>query len=128
MKKTKSFQRKVIAITPILCVFTYLLIGFVWHIWHPTWLIFFLIPIMPILVGTKAIRLSVPLIATVIFLVLGFCFNLWHPGWLVFLLVPVFEIIFNGEGIAIVINGKCKDKCNDEKEKDDNVIEIEEKD
>ena len=89
-----SFRNKVIAVTPIVCLFTFLLIGFVWGKWHPGWLVFLLIPVMPYLVGKKKIRLSIPLIILIVYLILGFGWNLWHPGWIIFLLVPVFEIFF----------------------------------
>ena len=92
--KGRIWQNKIIAATPLICVFVFLLIGFLWDKWHPGWMVFLLIPVMPYLVGKRRLRLSVPLIAVIIYLILGFGWNLWHPGWLIFILVPVFEIFF----------------------------------
>lgn len=43
------FWSKMTALYPILCVFLYLVSGFYFHKWHPTWLIFLTIPIFYIL-------------------------------------------------------------------------------
>ena len=120
--KLSTFQKKTIAITPFICLFAYLLIGFVWNIWHPTWLIFFLVPIMPYLVGRRTIRITVPLVIVIIYLVLGFTINWWHPGWLLFLLIPVFEILFSGKSLVIFNPNKKKEKKTDDVE----FIDIEE--
>ena len=37
-------------VVALLCVIIYLLLGFVWHLWHPSWIIFFAIPISGIIV------------------------------------------------------------------------------
>ncbi len=36
---------KVTGVVSMLCVITFLLVGFLAHTWHPTWVIFFAIPI-----------------------------------------------------------------------------------
>ena len=36
---------KITSVVSMLCVITFLLVGFLAHIWHPTWIIFFAIPI-----------------------------------------------------------------------------------
>lgn len=87
-------KKKILAATPLLCVFVFLLLGFVFGKWHPGWLVFLMIPIMPILLGVKKIRLSIPLMITIIYIILGLGFGLWHPWWIIFILVPVFEIFF----------------------------------
>lgn len=89
-----KIKNRIISATPMICVFAYLLIGFVWDIWHPTWVIFFLIPIVPVVLYTKAARIVYPIICVVIFLLLGFISNLWHPAWLIFLTIPIFNILF----------------------------------
>ena len=91
-----SFKKRIIAVTPMLCAFTYLLIGFVWGVWHPTWLIFLLIPAMPILLGSKKIKFSIPFIITIIYIIIGITWR-WHPTWLIFILIPVFEILITGK-------------------------------
>ncbi len=96
-----SFRNRVIAVTPMICVFFFLLLGFGWGLWHPGWIVFILIPIMPYLVGKRKIRLSIPLIITVIYLILGFGWNLWHPGWIIFLLIPVFTTLIGRSTLTV---------------------------
>lgn len=89
-----TFKRKIMAITPLCCLIIFLLLGFVWGYWHPGWIIFFMIPVMPFLLGLKKIRLSIPLVIVILYLILGFAWGLWHPGWIILLFIPVFEILF----------------------------------
>lgn len=67
----------------MLAAFSYVAIGVLYHIWHPTWLIFLLIPI-----GTHL--LLWPFLVIVIYLCLGFWYNLWHPAWLLLLTIPLY--------------------------------------
>ena len=117
-----SLRNKIIAATPLVCLFAFLLIGFLWDKWHPGWMVFLLIPVMPYLVGKRKIRLSIPLIAVIIYLILGFGWNLWHPGWLIFLLVPVFEIFFG----AHPFDKKGDDDDDDDDDKKEGYIDTEE--
>lgn len=87
---------------PLVIVILYLGIGFLADVWHPTWMLFLLIPAYYMLVWslgkkgeggtTKEVlrRFPFPVIIVIAYLVLGFVFNLWHPGWLVFLLIPLY--------------------------------------
>ena len=109
-----KIKGKIISATPMICVLAYLLIGFVWNIWHPTWVIFFLIPIVPVILYTKVAKIVYPVICVVIFLLLGFISNLWHPAWLIFLTIPIFNIFFEP--------GK-KRKCHDCDDKDVEFVE-----
>ncbi|MDD3192012.1 MAG: hypothetical protein PHP41_04605 [Bacilli bacterium] len=88
-----TFRAKIMAITPMICTIAFLAFGFLWDKWHPGWMIFFLIPIMPFLLGYKKIKFTVPLVILIVYLILGFGFEAWHPGWIVFLLIPVIQIL-----------------------------------
>lgn len=92
-------KRKIIAITPFICIIVFVLARYLliennlqselkW-----TWLIFVLIPIMPYAVGIRKLYFTYPVLCVAIYLVLGLCFNLWHPGWIVFLTIPVYYIL-----------------------------------
>lgn len=96
-----NFKNKLVAITPIMCTIVFLLLGFVWDLWHPGWIVFLLIPVMPYLVGKKKIVVTIPLIITIIYFILGFGFKLWHPGWIIFLLIPVLVILFDNKKVVI---------------------------
>ena len=95
--KNFNFKNKMVTATPLLCLFVFLLLGFIWGKWHPGWMVFLLIPLMPYLVGKKKLRFSVPLIITVIYLIIGFGWSLWHPGWIIFILIPVIEIFLKND-------------------------------
>lgn len=83
----------------IIIVVAYLFIGIVYGLWHPWWLLIFLIPIFESCV--KAIKqrdiskVEYPVIVAVIFFYTGFEYGLWHPMWAIFLTVPVFYAITN---------------------------------
>ena len=47
-----DFRNKLIVATPLICVFVFLLIGFMWDKWHPGWIIFILIPVFEIFFGS----------------------------------------------------------------------------
>ncbi|MBQ9513978.1 MAG: hypothetical protein IJR66_03265 [Clostridia bacterium] len=96
--KNYNLKNRIVVATPILCTFIFLLLGFLWGKWHPAWMVFLLIPLMPYLVGKKKLRFSVPLFITIVYLILGLGWNLWHPAWIIFLLIPVFEIFLSKDG------------------------------
>ena len=86
----------------LIVVIAYIAIGILFDLWHPTWLLFLLIPAYYMLVwslgkkddggSTQEVlrRFPFPVLIVVAYLCLGFGFNLWHPGWLVFLLIPLY--------------------------------------
>ncbi|MBQ8029580.1 MAG: hypothetical protein IJ262_09295 [Clostridia bacterium] len=87
---------------PLIVAVAYVFIGVLGHIWHPTWLIFLLIPAYYEFVAkldmdrtemsTVQVLKSIPFASITIlaYLILGFFFHLWHPGWLIILLIPVY--------------------------------------
>lgn len=99
---------------PLVMVIVYIFIGVLFHKWHPTWLLFLLIPAYYEIVNgigkindektTYQILKIVPItsIAIILYLIMGFAIHLWHPGWLIFLLIPLYYAIIplfksNGE-------------------------------
>ena len=118
----------------LIVVAIYLVIGFVGHIWHPSWLIFFAIPLyhwtVDICVNKRVKGLPTflaVLVSLVIFLALGFTMQLWHPTWLVFLLIPItasLEVFFGGgvRGQVKKAGDKFKEKIGiDTKEEGDHA-------
>ena len=94
-----SIRGKIVAITPILCTIIYLLLGFLKGVWHPTWLIFLLIPVVPLVLKIFSGRRSaligfLELLVIIAYLILGFIYDCWHPGWIIFLLMPIIGILF----------------------------------
>lgn len=95
-----KFSKKIIAITPMVCLIAYLLMGFLIGgvAWAWGLCVFVLCPIMPYLVKEKKLTLSVSFVITLIYVVgclIGEAFglHLWHPGWLIFLFIPIIHIL-----------------------------------
>lgn len=84
---------KMDAAWPIIVLIIFLVLGFFFRLWHPGWMVFFLIPIY--YVRGKSLKAFYPLLVLGIFFVLGFVFRLWHPGWMVFLTIPLYYIFLS---------------------------------
>lgn len=72
----------------------YVALGCIYHIWHPGWLIFLLVPVISSAVTAfrtkRADRFAFPLLALAVFLYIGCVKMIWHPTWLLFLTIPVY--------------------------------------
>jgi len=78
----------------MLSIIVFLSVGIFYNIWHPTWLIFLLIPLSR---GLKTawqrkswFSLPYPIMITTLYLILGFSYNIWHPAWILFLTIPLY--------------------------------------
>ena len=89
-----SLKNRIISVTPLVCLIVYLAIGFIWNIWHPTWAIFFLIIIVPIILNSSFGKIIYPIICTIAFILIGAIWGYWHPAWLIFLTIPVYYTLF----------------------------------
>jgi len=84
---------------PIFVVAAYLVMGFLWDLWHPGWMLFFAIPVYYELVSMLATReirkklnrFPIAVLCVAAYLLLGFYLDLWHPGWIIFLLIPLYH-------------------------------------
>ena len=94
-------------LTILAVVIGYLAISITTGLWHPAWLIFFLIPIMIMVRKTKTFPLKqiTPFIATTLFVLVGEYVSLpeqegsYALSWLFFLLIPIVNILFSKEKI-----------------------------
>lgn len=71
----------------------YLLMGFLYGLWHPGWVIFMTIPIYYTAVeggGFNFNKVPFALVVAPIYLLIGSIWNLWHPGWMLFLTIPIY--------------------------------------
>ncbi len=81
----------------IIAIVAYIIIGAAFNLWHPGWLIFFLVPIIGSLI--HAVRkknpnfFAYPVLAVLVFLYVGLVHYVWHPTWVVFLTIPVYYSI-----------------------------------
>ncbi len=100
-----GIRGKIIAATPFLATITFLTIGFLTGVWHPTWVVFFSILIIPDLLSRRAIFKLYPIAVIATYLALGTTLGIWHPLWVIFLTIPVYYIFFGS-----VINKHEKQK------------------
>ena len=94
MRDKINWRARVIAVTPLVCLITYLAIGFWLNIWHPTWVLFFAIMIIPMILIENLFYGLYPIFCLSVYLSLGISMNMWHPTWLIFLTIPVFYTLF----------------------------------
>lgn len=75
----------------------YIAIGCIYNVWHPTWIIFFLIPIISSAIDAikrkRADLFAYPVLVVMIFLYFGFVESIWHPTWVLFLTIPIYYVI-----------------------------------
>lgn len=91
-------QRKILAFvssfTALGATIAYILLGALGGWWHPAWIIFLAIPVVPSIFEAvfkkNANKFCYPVFATAVFLLLGTLFGLWHPAWVVFLTIPIY--------------------------------------
>ena len=81
----------------ILVTVVFLLLGFIWNLWHVAWILFVTIPLYDSIVDcikTKLVsEFNYPVFVTAIYLFLGMQFGLWHPAWVIFITIPIFYSI-----------------------------------
>ena len=95
-KHKYNLKGKIAGATPLISTLLFLLIGFTTGIWHPTWVIFFAIPLVPTLlymnVKKKSGIMNLISLSIVIIFILLCIFGYAHPGWLIFFLIPIAAI------------------------------------
>ncbi len=96
--KKSSFAKKLSALTPVLSLLIFLILGFCFQLWHPGWVVFLLIPFIEIAIShpknRKAKWTGIAFMVSIIaYLLVGLIFNIWHPTWLIFFLVPITSIL-----------------------------------
>ena len=112
----KGFRVRLCSAIPIISLIIFLLIGFIGDefgksLWHPAWIVFFLIPITPILLGLKKLYISYPIFCVIAYITLGIIFPEWgwHPGWIIFLTIPVVSILFPKKRRTVIIDDGIED-------------------
>lgn len=110
------------------CVIAYLVMGFVWSLWHPGWIIFLFnvvaISVVSAILHKEFSKFAYPVLVTAIYLILGFKISGWHPYWFLFLTIPLYYVLF--DPIDELINKKTITTTKDsiEIETDDEHISI----
>lgn len=83
----------------MIVVFVYISIGVLYHIWHPTWLLFLLIPLSRGITAAVQYKnwllLPYPILIVALYFALGTLFNAWHIAWVLFLTIPLYFSLLN---------------------------------
>ncbi len=81
----------------VIVTIVYLVMGYCRNLWHPGWIIFFLVPILNGLISSIINRrmkdFPYPVAVAAVYLVMGFCWNLWHPVRAVFTIPMYYGLI-----------------------------------
>ncbi|MCF7924502.1 MAG: DUF1700 domain-containing protein [Candidatus Izimaplasma sp.] len=80
---------------------TYIVLGTIFGIWHPLWVIFLLFPMYAIYASKKELNFKekiplvayTPFIAAILFFLAGYFFDGYHWSWLFFLIIPITAIL-----------------------------------
>lgn len=94
--KNHSFMQESSTDLPLglLAVIAYLALGCLYHLWHPGWLVFLLVPIISSAISAirkkRADCFSYSALVLFVFLYAGCVKTLWHPTWLLFLTIPLY--------------------------------------
>lgn len=107
----EQIHRDLGAAFPVLIAVIYGLLGAVFQIWHPGWILFLLIPIY--YVGLYG---GYPILMVFCYLLAGFGFGWWHPAWVLFLTIPLFYLLYHPRN-------NQEDEEEDEPEQGENVPE-----
>ena len=78
----------------VLAIVSYIIVGACFNLWHPGWLIFFLVPIISTFLHAvrkhNADLFAYPILVVLIFLYVGLVHSIWHPTWVIFLTIPLY--------------------------------------
>ncbi len=95
---TSNIGKLFYAITPLISIIAFCLLGGIWNLWHPAWIVFFSIPIISSLIAAiekkKFTIFAYPIFIVAIYLCLGCILKIWHPTWVIFLTIPLYYVIF----------------------------------
>lgn len=86
---------------PMFVALAYFVMGIVWNLWHPGWILFITIPIYYSVAhwfrGSRKHNFwkifPFPVFITCVFLLLGCVWNLWYIAWVLFLTIPIYYTI-----------------------------------
>lgn len=96
IEKSGEIKKGFFACLPVtlIIVIAYIVMGTVWDLWHPGWLVFLLIPIyygtVEAVVKRNANHFPYPIFCAGAYLLTGFLANIWHPTWVIFISIPVY--------------------------------------
>lgn len=94
----------------MLCTIAFLVLGIGWNLWHPGWVVFLLIPVIPSFVSSIKHKspkyFCYPVLLLGVYILIGHFTGQWHPWWLLFISIPLYYILC--EGIDILTGRKTR--------------------
>ena len=104
-------------------IIAYIIMGTVFNLWHPGWIIFLFLPVLgsivDIFIYKEITKFCYPVFITAIYLITGFEYNGWHPYWVLFLTIILFYMLF--KPVDKIIHRNDPNYGKEEKEEDDFV-------
>lgn len=92
-----SFFKQLDPLLWLAAVVAYVVLGCLYHLWHPGWLIFLAVPVLSSAIlavrKKRADCFSYPALVLLVFLYVGCVKMVWHPTWLLFLTIPLYNMI-----------------------------------
>jgi len=93
IRKSKHWLLHEIPVTMIICL-SYLILGLVWNLWHPGWIVFMLIPVFYSLFTAieqhNPSCFCYPILIAAVYLLIGCVWSGWHPWWVLFITIPLY--------------------------------------
>lgn len=86
-----NWKNKIIGITPFISLIAFAILAY-YGLAHPGWIVFLLIPIMPVVLGKRKISVSTIIIAIYI-IVSVLLKDKWEITWIILLFIPIIHIL-----------------------------------
>ncbi len=97
-KRDHTSRRNRYILFAALSAVIYVVLGLIFGLWHPLWVLFVAVPVevsvFDVIEYRNIRKLNFPFLVTFVYLLFGCLFGWWHPSWLVFITVPLFYMIF----------------------------------
>lgn len=96
-KNVSRKSAKIIQLSPFIAIIIYSWLAFGYGLWHPGWLVFFIIPISvfifdPRIKGKAFVIPMTAFISVITLILVGSIWGMWHPTWLILILIPMVAI------------------------------------
>ena len=88
-----NLRERICIATPIISLFIFLSIGYSIGAWKEAWMVFLLVPIMPIILFSKWYKNIFSIVVVAAYVAASCATGLWHPLWVMLLLIPIYYII-----------------------------------
>ena len=86
-----NWKNKIIGITPFICLIAFFILSY-YGLANPGWIVFLLIPTMPVILGKR--RVSVSTIIIAIYLIVSVLLkDKWNITWVILFLIPIIHIL-----------------------------------